>query len=136
MKEKLRNALGIIIGFAFWIGVFGCVYYFNSSKHDDSRGDSREYAVDDDESNDEDASQCRFDNGTHLATVDYYNPSTGHSATYSLEVEVEDCEVTIIYFPSGGWLDDSHISPAEIDDSGDAELEDEKGRTFSVHIDD
>ena len=87
------------------------------------------------EKRDDDNDRCKFDDGTHDATVDYYNPSTGHSATYTLEVEVENCEVTVIHFPNGGWLDDSHISPAELNEDGDAELEDEEGRTFSVHID-
>jgi|SRR5688572_20007873 len=83
----------------------------------------------------EDENGCKFDDGTHSATVDYYNPSTGHNATYSLEVEIENCEVTTIYFPNGGWLDNSHIFPAELNEDGEAELEDKQGRTFSVHID-
>jgi hypothetical protein len=92
-------------------------------------------AVEETSREEEDNDGCKFDDGMHDAMVDYYNPSTGHSATYSLEVEVENCEVTVIHFPSGGWLDDSHISPAELNEDGDAELEDEEGRTFSVHID-
>jgi hypothetical protein len=87
------------------------------------------------EDEDRQTNDCSFEDGTHSASVDYYNPNTGHSATYTLEVEVEDCEVTTIHFPNGGWLDDSHISPAELNEDGDAELEDEQGRTFSVHID-
>ena len=83
----------------------------------------------------ENDNDCDFENGTHSATVDYYNPSTGHSATYTLDVEVENCEVTTIFFENGGWLDDSHISPAELDSDGDAELEDDRGRTYTVHID-
>jgi len=135
MNDKFKKAVGIIVGFGFWIGVFGCVYYFRNSNRNDNHGsDSKEYNAEENDS--ENSNDCKFEDGMHSATVDYFNPDTGHSATYSLDVEVEDCEVTVIYFPSGGWLDDSHISPAEIDEGGDAELQDEQGRTFSVHIDD
>ncbi len=35
----------------------------------------------------------------------------------------------------GGWLDQHRISPAPIDEDGNAEVEDDRGRTFSVHVD-
>lgn len=50
-------------------------------------------------------------NGTHSATVDYYNPSTGTSSSYTLDVEVDNNMVMQINFPNDGYLDDSHISP-------------------------
>ncbi|MBK7343902.1 MAG: hypothetical protein IPJ06_12905 [Saprospiraceae bacterium] len=56
-------------------------------------------------------------------------------ATYTLDVEVEDGEVRQINFPKGGWLDETNISPEELED-GRATLRDEKGREYEVEIDD
>jgi len=72
--------------------------------------------------------------GLHAATVRYYNPATGYSATYSLEVEVEDGDVTTIYFPRGGRLDGSHISPTELDADGTADVYDDEGREYQVEV--
>jgi hypothetical protein len=76
-----------------------------------------------------------FVDGTHTATVYYTNSETGHSATYTLEVEVEGNEVTILYFDSGGYLDSDHIQPAELDESGNATIYGEGGKTYEVQID-
>jgi hypothetical protein len=78
---------------------------------------------------------CKLDDGTYSATVDYNNPETGYSATYTLDVEVQDCEVVQIDFSNGGWLDDDHITPAEIDEDGNASIDGEDGKTYEVHID-
>lgn len=80
-------------------------------------------------------SACGIEDGTHLATVNYFNPDTNYSATYSLQVEVEDCEVIQIDFPNGGYLDNDHIDPSEIDEDGNASVEDDQGRSFEVNID-
>jgi hypothetical protein len=77
---------------------------------------------------------CGVEDGTQSATIDYFNPATGYSATYSLNVEVENCQVIQIDFNNGGYLDDDHIEPTDIDENGDASIEDDKGRTFEVHI--
>lgn len=87
-----------------------------------------------DETEEETASDCSYDDGTYSATVDYYNPETGHSATYDLDVEVQDCEVIQIEFPRGGWLDGDHISPTALDEDGNATIEDDQGRTWEVHL--
>lgn len=79
---------------------------------------------------------CKYADGTHSATVEYYNPETGTRSTYTLDVEVENCEVTVIYFPKGGWLDDSHITPDELDSYGSVTLYDDENREFEVQIDD
>jgi hypothetical protein len=76
----------------------------------------------------------RFPDGGYSAEVEYFNPETGYAATYTLDVEVEDGEVTTIYFPNGGWLDGSHIMPTELDEDGSAEVTDDQGREFQVHI--
>lgn len=81
-----------------------------------------------------DEGDCGIEDGTQSATVDYYNPTTGHRATYSLDVEVENCQVIQINFSNGGYLDSDHIDPADIDDNGDASVEDDRGRRFEVHL--
>ncbi len=81
------------------------------------------------------SSECRFDDGTYSATVDYYNPETGYSATYTLDVDVQNCQVVQINFSNDGYLDDDHISYADIDENGDASVEGENGKTYDIHID-
>ena len=76
-----------------------------------------------------------FEDGTYSATVDYYNPETGYSATYTLDVEVEDNQVTIIYFPNDGYLDDDHIWPDYLDESGFVSIQGEDGKTYDIQID-
>lgn len=98
--------------------------YGSSSYSDDETGD-------DEEENDEKT----IADGTYLATVDYNNPETGYSATYTLNVEVQDGQVVQIDFPNGGYLDDDHITPADIDEDGNATVEGEDGKTYEVHID-
>lgn len=75
-----------------------------------------------------------FDDGIYSATVDYYNPETGYSNTYTLDVEVEDNAVVQINFPNGGWLDDDHITPEELDYDGNCTVEGENGKTYDIHI--
>ena len=93
------------------------------------------------ESEDENLAETKnIDDGTYDASVAYYNPKTGYSATYNLEVNVEGGEVVRINFPKGGWLDDdvhpseSRLSPAELNEYSEATMEDENGRTFEIKI--
>lgn len=65
-----------------------------STKDED---DSEESSVED--------SDCKYGDGTYSASVDYYNSETGYSATYNLEVEVQDCQIVQINFPNDGYLD-------------------------------
>ena len=76
-----------------------------------------------------------INDGTYQATVDYYNSATGHSATYTLDVEVENSQVTVIYFPNSGYLDDDHITPDELDENGFVSIEGDDGKTYDVQID-
>jgi hypothetical protein len=81
-----------------------------------------------------------YKDGTYNASVDYYNPKTGYSSTYDLDVDVEDGQVVRINFPKGGWLDndvhpsENQLSPAELNEDGEATMEDENGRTFEIKI--
>jgi hypothetical protein len=76
-----------------------------------------------------------FEDGTYSATVDYYNPSTGYSATYSLSVEVQNNYVTTIYFPNDGYLDQDHINPDQLDDNGFVNISGEDGKSYAIQID-
>src|SRR5882672_5806776 len=80
----------------------------------DGHGPERSHATTDEEGDHD----CGVEDGTQSATVDYLNPETGYSATYSLNVEVENCQVVQIDFNNGGYLNGDHIEPADIDENG------------------
>jgi hypothetical protein len=80
-------------------------------------------------------SSCGLEDGTYSATVDYNNSETGYSATYTLNVDVEDCRVVQINFPNEGYLDEDHISSSDIDENGDASVDGEDGKTYEISID-
>lgn len=95
---------------------------------------TKKEVVFDDENNEDSENRCGYEDGSHEATVEYYNPKTGTHSTYTLDVDVENCEIIQINFPKGGWLDDSHISPEELDSYGTATIEDDEGREFEIQI--
>jgi hypothetical protein len=74
-----------------------------------------------------------YKDGTYCAEVEYYNPSTGTRNTYDLDVEVEGGELTVIHWPNGGWLDNSHFYPENITD-GECEFTSEKGYRYMVTL--
>ncbi len=88
-----------------------------------------------DENSEETISDCKFEDGNYSATVDYNNSETGYSATYTLDVEVQDCQVIQINFPNDGYLDEDHISYADIDEDGRASVDGEDGKTYEIQID-
>lgn len=143
---RVNTLCFISCGIALSLSVLSC-----SSKSDDQQQSSNSVtennnlysspAVDEDQ-DEEDSddltmdSKCAYDDGTHSATVDYYNPDTGFSNTYTLDVDVEDCQVVQINFPNGGYLDNDHITPTDLDDDGTCSVEGDEGRTYDVQIDD
>lgn len=90
---------------------------------------------DESEENSVEGSGCKYDDGTYSASVDYYNPVTGYSATYNLDVEVQECQIVQINFPNDGYLDEDHISYADIDENGEATVLGEEGKTYNITID-
>lgn len=110
--------------------LFSCSLETNEDENDSSQSTE---INDNSESSDESA--CKIENGTYEATVDYNNPETDYSNTYTLNVEVKDCQVVKIDFANGGYLDEDHISPADLDEDGNASVEGEDGKTYEVHID-
>lgn len=71
--------------------------------------------------------------GTYCAEVDYYNSETGTRSTYTLEVEIENNELTVIHWPKAGWLDDSHFTPTDIS-SGEASFSSDRRIEYTVRI--
>jgi hypothetical protein len=80
-------------------------------------------------------SDCSLKDDIYEAEIEYHNPETGYSKNYTLEVEIEDCYVVKINWPNGGWLDESHITPDKIDDTGNVLIEGENGKTYDIHVD-
>lgn len=76
-----------------------------------------------------------YPDGTYCAEVEYYNPNTGARNTYDLDVEVEAGDLTIINWPNGGWLDDTHFSPENIS-SGEVEFTSDKGYQYTITLGD
>jgi hypothetical protein len=75
-----------------------------------------------------------YPDGTYCAEVDYYNPDTGTRSTYTLNVEVEDNELTVIQWPNGGWLDSSHFTPEELDSDGSCSITSDVGNQYDIQI--
>lgn len=74
-----------------------------------------------------------YSDGTYCAEIDYYYSETGTSSTYTLLVEIENNELTVIHWPNGGWLDDSHFTPPDIS-SGEASFSSDRGVDYTVRI--
>lgn len=71
-----------------------------------------------------------LDDGTYSATVSYYNPETGFSNSYDLDVEVGNNEVVQIDFPNGGYLTSSET----VNSDGTCTVADDRGCTYDVQI--
>lgn len=140
MKQKIQLVLLLILVSI----IFSC-----SPKAENVQGNNNSnisFTSTPDEENDEDLGSidnedidnfagCKFEDGIYSATVDYNNPETGYSATYTLDVDVRDCQVVQINFPNDGYLDNDHISYADIDDDGSASVDGEDGKTYQIQID-
>lgn len=74
-----------------------------------------------------------YSDGTYCAEIDYYYSETGTSSTYTLLVEIENNELTVIHWPNGGWLDNSHFTPPDIS-SGEATFSSDRGVDYTVKI--
>ncbi|MBS7786182.1 hypothetical protein KIH23_02640 [Flavobacterium sp. CYK-55] len=74
-----------------------------------------------------------YPDGTYCSEVEYYNPNTGTRNTYDLDVEVEDGELTVIHWPNGGWLDETHFYPEDIT-SGQCEFTSDRGYRYTITL--
>jgi hypothetical protein len=110
------------------------IEYSDHSNYNGDKGEDSSYS-DDSGGEIENNSGCRFDDGTYTASVDYYNSETGYSESYTLDIEVKECQVVLIYFPNGGYLDGDHITYADINEDGYAYVEGEGGKSYEIYID-
>ncbi|MGS2761255.1 hypothetical protein [Sinomicrobium sp. M5D2P9] len=74
-----------------------------------------------------------FTDGVYPARVGYYYPKTGTRSTYTLKVKVKDNRLRVIYWPNGGWLDDSHFTPPDIH-TGITKFKSDRGVWYTVDI--
>ncbi|MCK0125821.1 hypothetical protein MWU76_15630 [Gelidibacter sp. F2691] len=108
----------------------GLVILFNSCKEKTSRSNSY---YNDSESNYYSEIEEAYPDDSYCSDVDYYNPDTGTRSSYTLNVEVEDNEVTVIHF-SRGWLDSSEFSSEALDEVGYCSITLYDGRQFDIQI--
>ena len=114
--------------------LFSCSSDSNSVKEENEKVEiNNESPIIEEEANSKNG--CKYENGTYPAVVNYNNSKTGFSKTYTLNVEVEDCQVIQINFPNGGHLDEDHISPGDIDENGNAYLS-EENKNYEIQIQD
>lgn len=104
----------------------------SGSNYDDANYESEELNSTDEDGNIE---GCGFDDDTYSATVNYNNSETGYSATYTLDVEVADCQIVQINFPNDGYLDEDHITFSDIESDGTAFVYGEDGKTYKIQLD-
>lgn len=114
--SKIIPSLSLILA-SLCFTILGC----SNSTHEPSSSKT----VDDD---------LQYENGKYCAEVTYYNSNSGTRKTYTLNIEVEEKELTKIYWPNGGWLDDSHFNPPGIANDGTCSFSTDKGYDYQVSI--
>jgi hypothetical protein len=90
--------------------------------------------TDHDETATEEVSTSLYPDDTYCADITYHNPKTGTRHTYTLNVEVESNQMIKIYWGNGGWLDDSHFTPEELDGNGECSFVSDKGYEYEIKI--
>ncbi len=75
-----------------------------------------------------------FNDGDYCSEVLVYNPHTGKKSHYNLTVTIFDNKLTKIYFPNGGWLDNSHFEPPKTNDNQIFEFTDDRDYEYTVAI--
>lgn len=110
-----------IIFIALVLIIFGLIYYFSIEDKEVQYIPAKVSKV------------TGFHDGIYLAQVYYHNPHTGHSNSIKLKVEVKDNKLVKIYWPNGGWLDESHFSPPRIY-NGSAAFYSDKGMEYKIKI--
>jgi hypothetical protein len=112
-------------------------YYYGDSSESAYESDKEDSDQDDEIGKDNEMlqySECGFEDGTYAAIVDYSNTQTNYSAQYTLDIEVQDCQIVQINFPNDGYLDEDHISYSDIDENGYSSVEGNEGKTYEIQI--
>lgn len=79
-------------------------------------------------------SEEKYPDDTYCAEVEYHNPNTGTSSSYTLTIEVESNEIVKINFPNGGWMGSDLFSGAELEEDGTANFKSDKGYDYNITI--
>lgn len=74
-----------------------------------------------------------YNDGIYCAKVSFYYSKTGSNSLYTLKVEIENNELVKIYWPNGGWLDNTHFNPPCIRD-GNTTFVSDRGVELTVKI--
>jgi hypothetical protein len=136
MKRSVpfKLIIKICVVFAIIVFAFNSTYFLNGVHGSDVSSKDRELVIkpgavekdnvaqgyyyskqNNDDESDEESDDSEIEDGTHSATVHYYNRNTGYSADYDLDVEFENGEATTIHWPNGG--------SSEVGDDPDKEYE-------------
>jgi len=76
-----------------------------------------------------------YKDGSYMATIDFFDPSTSYRSTYTLKIGVQHGWVTKIAFPNDGYMSNDNITPAELDVDGGCNVYGEHGKVYTVQID-
>ncbi len=74
-----------------------------------------------------------YKDGIYCAEVEYYYSKTGTKSNYTLHVEIYNNDLIKIFWPNGGWLDNSHFNPQSIS-SGKVDFSSFEGVDYTVTI--
>jgi len=110
------------------------VFLIISCKSDQKSGEALD-SYDPNLSYDSDDSGSNYNDGEYCATIEYYNAETSNSSTYTLNVHVENGKLMQIDWPNGGWLDDTHFDPPDVDDDGTCSFSTYEGKNYEIQID-
>lgn len=122
-----------------------CIYLFTCCKSDINKGNYA-YSTEDNANSvyekseqqnmledGEDDDGYEYKDGMYCASVEYYNPNTGTSGSYTLNIEVENDNLVTIHWPNGGWLDESHFISEDIS-NGSCSFTSDKGNEYNITI--
>lgn len=130
----MKKIFLILLAFLFIISCKKEINYSNLEESDIYREDFDPYQME--ITNDYDAQLYykltgNYPDGVYCAEVEYYNSNTGTRSNYNLDVEVENGDLTVIYWANSGWLDDTHFIPENIS-SGECIFYSDKGYRYTI----
>lgn len=110
------------------------VFLIISCKSDQKSGEALD-SYDPNLSYDNDDSGVNYNDGEFCATIEYNNAETRNSSTYTLNVHIQNGKLIQIDWPNGGWLDDTHYDPPDLDDDGTCSFSTYNGKDYEIQID-
>ena len=82
--------------------------------------------------NQNESGACKYKDGVHSAKVSMDMPGSSAKVIYPQTVDVLNCNVVKINFPSFGWLGDTKIKPAGLNSQGKTTATDNHGRVWTI----